>query len=778
MVDCTEDSGCLWSWCLEVSSLPFLSTLLVASRPKGCSNCLLFSYTNLTRVWYYRLLGAKVGKGVRLDGAQLGEWDLIEIGDNAALGRCICRPFAAEHNTTMYLGRITIGRNASIGLSSVVAPGTQVPEDTCIGPNSSSWELDDASESNRDLSSNRIPKPHWGLQVFGTLPLLALTRAIHSVPWLLGLLGLVSTKPDNSATPLLSIIHWFAGHKRVLWHLLALCLNTIFGLFFLLAAVLAIKATLDSLYRRLGPSKTSERGNLERWRMSLMNTIFPGSSLQSLTSLFGQHYEATSVILRLLGATVGKRVYWPGTGPGIGDYHLVNVGNDVVFGSRAHLVTSDGIGSGIITIKDGAMVADRVTCLPSVVIGENTILGSGALAKRNGNYADRGVFVGSRGGDAVCLSSGGVNSSASSSLTWRSGSDTRSEDTGRLSWDSMSTAHQHPESRSESDAANLKSSEGATNANTELALSRDREKATPIQKYQVPSTTNSPPTSNSTITPFGRAFYLNQAPYHVLGQTTILLYNVLIHVFAVIYWNLPFVLSVQMFDRVYRPIVGSLSTPGHRKFAVDADPLALFGLFTTSFALFVTLQSILALAIVILAKWALLGRRKPGTYSWDQSSYCQRWQAFLSIELLRRNCFRGNGILGMLTGTHWIVLYFRALGATIGKDCALFANGRPSLMFTEPDLLTLGDRVAVDDASLVGHVNTKGKFDLSCLKVGDRCVLRTGSRLLSGAEMREDSCLLEHTMVMGGEIVERGVRMQGWPAEVFKGERVRGVKRE
>ena len=91
------------------------------------------------------------------------------------------------------------------------------------------------------------------------------------------------------------------------------------------------------------------------------------------------------------------------------------------------------------------------------------------------------------------------------------------------------------------------------------------------------------------------------------------------------------------------------------------------------------------------------------------------------------------GILGMLTGTHWIVLYFRALGARIGNDCALFANGRPSLMFTEPDLIQLGDRVTVDDASVVAHINTRGKFDLNRLEIGDRCVLRTGSRLLSGA---------------------------------------------
>lgn len=36
--------------------------------------------------------------------------------------------------------------------------------------------------------------------------------------------------------------------------------------------------------------------------------------------------------------------------------------------------------------------------------------------------------------------------------------------------------------------------------------------------------------------------------------------------------------------------------------------------------------SIFALATIVAAKWALFGRRKPGTYDWDKSSYCQRWQ--------------------------------------------------------------------------------------------------------------------------------------------------------
>lgn len=126
----------------------------------------------------------------------------------------------------------------------------------------------------------------------------------------------------------------------------------------------------------------------------------------------------------------------------------------------------------------------------------------------------------------------------------------------------------------------------------------------------------------------------------------------------------------------------------------------------------------------------------------------------------------------MLTGTHWLVLYFRCLGATIGQDCALFAGGSPSLMFTEPDLLTLGDRVAVDDASLVAHINTRGKFDLNPLSVGSRSVLRSGSRLLSSAVMEDDTCLLEHTLVMAGDVVDKGTTSQGWPAEEFTGARM------
>lgn len=42
--------------------------------------------------------------------------------------------------------------------------------------------------------------------------------------------------------------------------------------------------------------------------------------------------------------------------------------------------------------------------------------------------------------------------------------------------------------------------------------------------------------------------------------------------------------------------------------------------------------ALFALRICTAAKWILFGRRKLGNYDWGGSSYCQRWQLFLSIE--------------------------------------------------------------------------------------------------------------------------------------------------
>jgi carbonic anhydrase/acetyltransferase-like protein (isoleucine patch superfamily) len=77
----------------------------------------------------------------------------------------------------------------------------------------------------------------------------------------------------------------------------------------------------------------------------------------------------------------------------------------------------------------------------------------------------------------------------------------------------------------------------------------------------------------------------------------------------------------------------------------------------------------------------------------------------------------------------------------------------------------LENDAAVDEASLICHLNSRGQFSINPLHVGAGSVLRTGSRLLSGATMKEDSVLLEHTLVASGQITEKHSIWQGWPGE-------------
>lgn len=683
----------------------------------------LFNETDYTQCLYMRLMGAKIGQNVSMKGVQVGEWDLLEIGDNAVLERCVIRPFAGERNTTMYLGRVRIGRNATVGMSSIVAPGTTVPDNTCIGANSSSWETDAAEEENRDLMLSAIPGVHWVLQWFVTKPLLTFAWVVSLLPWFFGLLGLVIEEPIDTVAPLYSILMWFAGSRRIGFHYLALVLRVILSPFILFGVTLVVKWTMDSIWGVQQPGPTKGRSQAEVWRSSMLKSLFSVKRLHEMTELLGQHYEGTSIAVRLLGGRVGRRVYWPGTGPSIGDYHLLNIGNDVVFGSRSHLVTSDGNGSEPIVVGDRAMIADRVTLLPGVYVGNKTTMGSGALTRRNKYYPSGGTYVGSKNGDAVCLSTGSAI---------------------------VKPGHEEKV--------------------IEQPISKDieaNEKRVQVSTFDVSEDTKKDPNEldpNET-SPFGRAFYLKQASYKVYSLKQIIAYSTFITVFTTVYWNVPSISAIQIVARIFRDNEEAL-----RSKWFDIPVLNL--LFFVFIAILNSLHTVVAITITIGAKWALLGRRQPGNYDWDKSPYCQNWQLYLCIEKLRRYCFRGHGILGMLTGTHWLVLYFRALGATVGDDCALFANGRPSLMFTEPDLITIGNRTVIDDASVVAHINTRGKFDLNRLEIGERCLMRSGSRLLSGATMKDDSALLEHTLIMGGDVVEKGWTMQGWPADRFKGRRV------
>ncbi|KAF7545838.1 hypothetical protein G7Z17_g8876 [Cylindrodendrum hubeiense] len=545
----------------------------------------IFNMNDATQRFYCRLMGAKIGKNVKLSGAALGEWDLLDIGDDVVLDRCTCRPFAAEGNTTMYLERIVVGENCSIGVASIITPGTTMPPNTCIGPNSSSWEMQDADEAYRTLSPSKIAKPHWLLVCLFTLPLRLIAGFLSLLPWMCGLLGMVMNRPAVSHSPIRDIVDWFTEPERVGYHYLALALKSLVSPFFLFGFTVLVKATLDAAFGELGPSPPQGPGSIATWRANLIKTLCPVPRLHDVTSMFGQHYEATSVALRMLGSRVGKRVYWPGTGPAIGDYHLLNVGNDVVFGSRAHLVTSDGTSSEPITIGDRAMIADRVCLLPGVDIGDRVVMGSGALTQRGKQYPAGGTYVGSKGGDSVCLSTGRQPqekaTSRSSRVHHMSSGDTITAQ-GDSKKKPVVRTHIHHMSSEETlaDRRGISQQQRPVAADPFIMSDSETDECSEAD------------TSPGDLSPFGRAFYLKMAPYHVLGPFAIFCYSSFLALFASLYWNIASISSIQFVNFIIKQLLPS-------EMSVWYDLLALFSLSFVTIAVLTTVQAVLALTMVI-----------------------------------------------------------------------------------------------------------------------------------------------------------------------------------
>jgi carbonic anhydrase/acetyltransferase-like protein (isoleucine patch superfamily) len=76
----------------------------------------------------------------------------------------------------------------------------------------------------------------------------------------------------------------------------------------------------------------------------------------------------------------------------------------------------------------------------------------------------------------------------------------------------------------------------------------------------------------------------------------------------------------------------------------------------------------------------------------------------------------------------------------------------------EPDLVTIGNGV------IVSHLNTGGNFELVTIKMEDHSTLRSRSRIQQGVHVEAGAMLLEKSLAMTGQVIERDSIWQGAPA--------------
>lgn len=163
--------------------------------------------------------------------------------------------------------------------------------------------------------------------------------------------------------------------------------------------------------------------------------------------------------------------------------------------------------------------------------------------------------------------------------------------------------------------------------------------------------------------------------------------------------------------------------------------------------------SLVLLALPILAKWLLIGKYQPGQrYLW--SWWMWRLEIAYEIELLVLGMFSP-----MLAGTPYLPLWYRAIGARIGRRVCL-----TDAFLMEPDLIRLGDHVSVEGA-LQTHLFEDRVMKLDTVTIQDDCCIGREACVLYGSEMRANSHLGDLSLIMNHEIFLENTSYHGLPAQ-------------
>lgn len=340
---------------------------------------------------YMQLLGARVGSNVRVSKlARFGEYDLLDIGDNCLIDKAIVRGFCVERDGYFRLGRIMIGDNVVINTYTQLAPDTIIMDNQVFGPHASSHD-DPSDPSFAIYNSSTIPRPKGVLTSVAIFVFLSALKLVTYIPWFTAIYIMISSTilRIQGLNNLESVIWWFADPERVLWHAVGRVMRAV--------VQPLLQVFLGIVFKRLmGLNRQGLHADSSQWsiiRRYINSHTLSQSALRRAFDILGSHYQMTTWIWRAMGARVGKRVYWPGSGIACPDPELLEIGDDVVFGSRSELLTSDGLGSGKIKIEAGAMIADRVVLLPGTHVGNRTVMGSGSLSIRDGYYPDGSTWV-------------------------------------------------------------------------------------------------------------------------------------------------------------------------------------------------------------------------------------------------------------------------------------------------------------------------------------------------------------------------------------------------
>lgn len=158
------------------------------------------------------------------------------------------------------------------------------------------------------------------------------------------------------------------------------------------------------------------------------------------------------------------------------------------------------------------------------------------------------------------------------------------------------------------------------------------------------------------------------------------------------------------------------------------------------------------LLLSIALKWIVIGRYRPGRYPvWGL--YYFRWWLVTRFQMLSWS--------EMFVGTPLMSLYYRAMGAKVGRHCTI---GSP--LCVAFDLVTVADGTSIGpDTQLLGYRVEDGWLILGTVSIGRDCFVGTHCCLGLNTVMHDGARLGDMSLLADHNQIDAGQDLRGSPAE-------------
>jgi len=156
-------------------------------------------------------------------------------------------------------------------------------------------------------------------------------------------------------------------------------------------------------------------------------------------------------------------------------------------------------------------------------------------------------------------------------------------------------------------------------------------------------------------------------------------------------------------------------------------------------------------AISVAVKWLVIGRFKAGTYPVWGLYYCRWWIANLFQRLSWAHMFEGSPLMS---------LYFRAMGAKIGRNVSLSSS-----ICSIFDLVSIGDDTTIGaETHIIGYRVEDGLLKLGRIDIAQDCFVGMHCSLGLDTTMATGARLDDMSRLDDGETIAAGQGYRGAPA--------------